>query len=54
MNFICNFLADEDAATIAEYALMLGFVLVAVTTIVTSFGTRIKSSISKSGTVLPT
>lgn len=54
MNSLVNFLVDEEAATIAEYALLLGLVLVAVTTIVTAFGTRISSSVSKSGTVLPT
>ena len=54
MNSIKTFLLDEEAATIAEYAVLLGFVLVATTTIVTSFGTRIRSSVSRSGTVLPT
>ena len=54
MKILINFCRDEEAATVAEYALLLGLVLVAVTTIVTAFGTRINSSISASTTVLPT
>ena len=53
MNKLMNFLKDEEAATIAEYALMLGLVLVAVVTIVTSFGTRINSAVSNAGTKIP-
>ena len=54
MNLIAKFIVDEEAATVAEYALLLGLVLVAVTTIVTAFGTRINSTISKATTSLPT
>ena len=53
MSYILKFLLDEEAATIAEYALMLGLVLVAVVTIVTSFGTRINSAISNAGDKIP-
>ena len=54
MKILTNFYRDEEAATVAEYALLLGLVLVAVTTIVTAFGTRINSTISNATTQLPT
>ena len=54
MNLISKFMVDEEAATVAEYALLLGLVLVAVTTIVTAFGTRINSTISNATGKLPT
>ena len=54
MNLIAKFFVDEEAATVAEYALLLGLVLVAVTTIVTAFGTRINSTISNASGKLPT
>ncbi len=54
MMILLNFIPDEEAATVAEYALLLGLVLVAVTAIVTAFGTRINSTISNASTQLPT
>ena len=54
MKILINFYRDEEAATVAEYALLLGLILVAVTTIVTAFGTRINSTISNATTQLPT
>ncbi len=54
MDLITRFLVDEEAATIAEYALLLGLVMVAVVTIVTAFGTRINSTVSNATTKLPT
>ncbi len=46
-NIIFNLIRDEDGATIAEYALLLGLILVAVVSVVTVFGTNISSAISK-------
>ena len=54
MNSIVNFLVDEEAATIAEYALLLGLVMVAVVTVVTAFGTNISSAVSKASAKLIT
>lgn len=54
MKCLLNILIREDGATIAEYALILGLILIVVATIITTFGTRISCSISQSSTVLPT
>lgn len=53
MNSLVNFIKDDEAATIAEYALLLGLVMVAVVTVVTAFGTRINSAVSNAGAKLP-
>ncbi len=47
MYSLVNFIKDEEGATIAEYALLLGLILVAVVTVVTAFGTNISSAVSK-------
>ena len=54
MKILADFYRNEEAATVAEYALLLGLVLVAVTAIVTAFGTRINSTISNATGQLPT
>ena len=51
---IFNLIRDEEGATIAEYALLLGLILVAVVTVVTQFGTNISSSVSKGSAQLIT
>ena len=53
MDSLINFIKDDEAATIAEYALLLGLVMVAVVTVVTAFGVRINSSISNSTGYIP-
>ena len=47
MNLICAFLKDDEGAAIAEYVMLLGLVMVAVSSMFTTFGTRIGSAISK-------
>ena len=54
MNIFANFINDEEGATIAEYALLLGLILVAVVTVVTAFGTNISSAVSKASGKLVT
>ena len=54
MKSLVNFIKDEEAATIAEYALLLGLVMVAVVTVVTAFGTNISSAVSKGSAQLIT
>lgn len=54
MNSLVNFIKDEEGATIAEYALLLGLILVAVVTVVTAFGTNISSAVSKASAKLVT
>lgn len=54
MNKLFLFLTDEDATSMAEYALLLGFITVGVVTVVTALGTRIRGAISKATTAIPT
>ncbi len=54
INNIINLIKDEEGATIAEYALLLGLILVAVVTVVTAFGTNISSAVSKGSAQLIT
>ncbi len=51
-NIVFNLVRDENGATIAEYALLLGLILVGVSVVVTAFGTNISSAISKASASL--
>ncbi len=51
--FIC-FFKDEEAVATGEYAIVIGLILVVVTTFITSFGTRINSTMSNVTNQLPT
>ena len=53
MNSIIGFLVDEEGATMAEYATMLGLITVVLVTVITALGTRISTVISKATTSLP-
>ena len=54
MNRFIAFLYDEDATSMAEYALLLGLITVGVVTVITTLGTRIRGAISKATTAIPT
>ena len=54
MKRILNFLKSEESVAMGEYALVIGLVMVVVTTFITSFGTRINSTISNVTNQLPT
>ena len=41
-----SFILDEKAASMAEYALLLGLITVAIATVVTAFGTKISGVFS--------
>ena len=53
MNQLMQLIKDEDGANMAEYATVLGLIVVAVVTVVTTLGTRIATVISKATTSLP-
>ena len=53
MRALIEFLVNEEGATMAEYALMLGLITVAIVTVVTELGTRISTVVSKATTSLP-
>ena len=52
MNNILHFLKDEEGASMAEYALLLGLITVAIATVITAFGTRIASVFTRSTNAL--
>lgn len=53
MKTLLQFLRDEEGASMAEYALLLGLITVAIATVVTAFGSKISGVISKATTALP-
>lgn len=50
-NFI-SFIVDEEGASMAEYALLLGLITVAIATVVTAFGAKIGTVITNATNVL--
>ena len=52
MNTLINFLRDEEGASMAEYALLLGLITVAIATVITAFGTKIAGVVTNATTVL--
>lgn len=54
MNKLISFFNDEDGTSMAEYALLLGLITVAVATTATALGTRIRGAVSKATTAIPT
>jgi len=48
-----NFIKDEEGTSMAEYALLLGLITVAIVTVVTALGTRISGAISNATTAIP-
>ena len=53
MKTLINFLRDEEGASMAEYALLLGLITVALATVMTTFGTKIQGTVNKASGVLP-
>ncbi len=53
MKDIMNLLLNEEGTSMAEYALLLGLITVAIVTVVTALGTRISGAISKATTAIP-
>ena len=46
MNKLIQFLKDEEGASMAEYALLLGLITVAIATVITAFGAKIGTAIT--------
>ena len=53
-NKMISFLDDEEGTSMAEYALLLGLITVAIVAVVTSLGTRLSGAISNATTAIPT
>ena len=52
MNKLVQFLKDEEGASMAEYALLLGLITVAIATVITAFGAKIGTVVTNATTVL--
>ena len=52
MNKLIQFLKDEEGASMAEYALLLGLITVAIATVITAFGSKIGTVITNATNVL--
>ena len=52
MNKLVRFLKDEEGASMAEYALLLGLITVAIATVVTAFGSKIGTVVTNATNVL--
>ena len=46
MNNLLHFLRDEEGASMAEYALLLGLITVAAATVITTLGSNVKTAIT--------
>ena len=53
MKSIKNFIRAEEGASMAEYALLLGIIVLALVTAITAFGTKIGGAFDKTTSVLP-
>lgn len=52
MNKLIQFLKDEEGASMAEYALLLGLITVAIATVITAFGTKLSTVVTNATNVL--
>lgn len=52
MSNLINFLKDEEGASMAEYALLLGLITVAIAGVITVFGNRISLIFTRATNVL--
>ena len=52
MKSLVNFIREEEGASMAEYALLLGLITVAIATVITAFGAKIGTVITNATGVL--
>lgn len=52
MQKLTNLIKDDEGATLAEYGLLIGVILIAVATIITTLGTNINKTISNAAAKL--
>ena len=52
MNSLFNFIKDEEGVDLAEYAILLGIITIAVASVITVFGTKISESVTNATNVL--
>ena len=49
---VISFIFDEEGASMAEYALLLGLITVAIATVITAFGAKIGTVVTNATNVL--
>ena len=52
MNSFLNFIKDEDGVDLAEYAILLGIITIAIATVITAFGTKLETLITNATNVI--
>lgn len=52
MNKLFHFINDEEGASMAEYALLVGLITVAVATVITAFRTSLSNSFTQASNTL--
>ena len=52
MNTIANFIKDEEGASMAEYALLLGLITVAIAGVIRFFGTSMRRTFLRAALVI--
>ncbi len=52
MSKVIQFIKDEEGASMAEYALLLGLITVAIATVITTFGTKLRTVVTNATNVL--
>lgn len=52
MSTVVKFLKDEEGASMAEYALLLGLITVAIAGVITLFGGRIRNVFVRAANVI--
>ena len=53
MKNLVHFLRDEEGASMAEYALLVGLIAVTLVTVLTTFGSKIAGTFNAAGGQLP-
>ena len=52
MNSLLFFIKNEDGVDMAEYALLLGIITIAVAAVITAFGSKIETAVTNASNVL--
>ena len=52
MNSFLNFINDEEGVDLAEYALLLGIITIAIAAVITTFGSKLETSVTNATNVI--
>ena len=51
MNSFLNFIKDEEGVDLAEYAILLGIITIAIAAVITAFGSKLETSVTNATNV---